>query len=114
MLEVADAAEAWGLDVVWLAEMLFNPARSVLSGPLLATREGRTWANHHIAWRPSTSPRDAGLEIRPCLPPSLQADSQSGGAAPTLTIARLPDSVVRESRDSVYPTPATHVGRKGK
>jgi len=35
MLEVADSAEAWGLDVVWLAEMLFNPARSVLSGPLL-------------------------------------------------------------------------------
>ncbi len=35
MLELADAAEAWGLDVVWLAEMLFNPARSVLSGPLL-------------------------------------------------------------------------------
>jgi alkanesulfonate monooxygenase SsuD/methylene tetrahydromethanopterin reductase-like flavin-dependent oxidoreductase (luciferase family) len=35
MFEIADAAEAWGLDVVWLAEMLFNPARSVLSGPLL-------------------------------------------------------------------------------
>jgi alkanesulfonate monooxygenase SsuD/methylene tetrahydromethanopterin reductase-like flavin-dependent oxidoreductase (luciferase family) len=35
MLAVADSAEAWGLDVVWLAEMLFNPARSVLSGPLL-------------------------------------------------------------------------------
>jgi len=35
MLAVAEAAEAWGLDVVWLAEMLFNPARSVLSGPLL-------------------------------------------------------------------------------
>jgi alkanesulfonate monooxygenase SsuD/methylene tetrahydromethanopterin reductase-like flavin-dependent oxidoreductase (luciferase family) len=35
MFEVADAAEAWGLDIVWLAEMLFNPARSVLSGPLL-------------------------------------------------------------------------------
>jgi len=35
MLEVAESAEAWGLDVVWLAEMLFNPARSVLSGPLL-------------------------------------------------------------------------------
>ena len=34
-LEVADAAEAWGLDVVWLAEMLVNPARSVLSAPLL-------------------------------------------------------------------------------
>jgi alkanesulfonate monooxygenase SsuD/methylene tetrahydromethanopterin reductase-like flavin-dependent oxidoreductase (luciferase family) len=35
MLEVADAAEAWRLDVVWLAEMLVNPARSVLSAPLL-------------------------------------------------------------------------------
>jgi alkanesulfonate monooxygenase SsuD/methylene tetrahydromethanopterin reductase-like flavin-dependent oxidoreductase (luciferase family) len=31
----ADAAESWGLDVVWLAEMLVNPARSVLAGPLL-------------------------------------------------------------------------------
>jgi len=35
MLEIADAAEAWGLDIVWLAEMLVNPARSVLSAPLL-------------------------------------------------------------------------------
>jgi alkanesulfonate monooxygenase SsuD/methylene tetrahydromethanopterin reductase-like flavin-dependent oxidoreductase (luciferase family) len=35
MLEIADAGEAWGLDVVWLAEMLVNPARSVLSAPLL-------------------------------------------------------------------------------
>jgi alkanesulfonate monooxygenase SsuD/methylene tetrahydromethanopterin reductase-like flavin-dependent oxidoreductase (luciferase family) len=37
--EMADAAESWGLDVVWLAEMLVNPARSVLSGPLLVA----TW-----------------------------------------------------------------------
>jgi alkanesulfonate monooxygenase SsuD/methylene tetrahydromethanopterin reductase-like flavin-dependent oxidoreductase (luciferase family) len=35
IFELADAGEAWGLDVVWLAEMLFNPARSVLSAPLL-------------------------------------------------------------------------------
>jgi alkanesulfonate monooxygenase SsuD/methylene tetrahydromethanopterin reductase-like flavin-dependent oxidoreductase (luciferase family) len=35
MFEVVDAAEAWGLDIVWLAEMLVNPARSVLSAPLL-------------------------------------------------------------------------------
>src|SRR5499433_4306895 len=35
MLDIADAAEAWGLDVFWLAEMLVNPARSVLSAPLL-------------------------------------------------------------------------------
>ena len=35
VFELADAAEAWGLDIVWLAEMLMNPARSVLSAPLL-------------------------------------------------------------------------------
>src|SRR5882672_10116648 len=35
LLELADAGEEWGLDVVWLAEMLVNPARSVLSAPLL-------------------------------------------------------------------------------
>jgi len=35
LLELADAGETWGLDVVWLAEMLVNPARSVLSAPLL-------------------------------------------------------------------------------
>jgi alkanesulfonate monooxygenase SsuD/methylene tetrahydromethanopterin reductase-like flavin-dependent oxidoreductase (luciferase family) len=35
MFALVDAAEAWGLDVVWLAEMLVNPARSVLSAPLL-------------------------------------------------------------------------------
>ena len=35
MFDIADAAEAWGLDVVWMAEMMFNPGRSVLSGPLL-------------------------------------------------------------------------------
>ncbi|HXW24459.1 MAG TPA: LLM class flavin-dependent oxidoreductase [Xanthobacteraceae bacterium] len=30
-----DAAERWGLDVVWLAELHFLPERSVLSAPLL-------------------------------------------------------------------------------
>ena len=35
MFAMAEAGESWGLDIVWLAEMLFNPARSVLSGPLL-------------------------------------------------------------------------------
>ena len=35
MYELVDAAERWGLDIVWLAEMLVNPARSVLSAPLL-------------------------------------------------------------------------------
>jgi alkanesulfonate monooxygenase SsuD/methylene tetrahydromethanopterin reductase-like flavin-dependent oxidoreductase (luciferase family) len=35
MFALVDAAESWGLDVFWLAEMLVNPARSVLSAPLL-------------------------------------------------------------------------------
>jgi alkanesulfonate monooxygenase SsuD/methylene tetrahydromethanopterin reductase-like flavin-dependent oxidoreductase (luciferase family) len=35
MLALADAGEAWGLDVFWMAEMLVNPARSILSAPLL-------------------------------------------------------------------------------
>ena len=32
---LVDAAEDWGLDGVWLAELHFNPARSVLSAPLV-------------------------------------------------------------------------------
>jgi alkanesulfonate monooxygenase SsuD/methylene tetrahydromethanopterin reductase-like flavin-dependent oxidoreductase (luciferase family) len=39
-----DAAERWGLDVIWLAELHFLPERSVLSAPLLiaAAIAGRT------------------------------------------------------------------------
>ena len=33
-LELAEAAEAWGLDSVWLGEIHFNPARSVQSAPM--------------------------------------------------------------------------------
>jgi alkanesulfonate monooxygenase SsuD/methylene tetrahydromethanopterin reductase-like flavin-dependent oxidoreductase (luciferase family) len=33
-LELADLAEAWGLDGVWLGEIHFNPARSVHSAPI--------------------------------------------------------------------------------
>ena len=32
--ELAEAAEAWGLDGVWLGEIHFNPVRSVSSAPL--------------------------------------------------------------------------------
>jgi alkanesulfonate monooxygenase SsuD/methylene tetrahydromethanopterin reductase-like flavin-dependent oxidoreductase (luciferase family) len=44
--ELVEAADAWGLDGVWLGEMHFNPARSVLSAPLvvatsIATRTKR-------------------------------------------------------------------------
>jgi alkanesulfonate monooxygenase SsuD/methylene tetrahydromethanopterin reductase-like flavin-dependent oxidoreductase (luciferase family) len=31
---LVDAAEAWGLDAIWLAELHFSPQRSVLSAPL--------------------------------------------------------------------------------
>jgi alkanesulfonate monooxygenase SsuD/methylene tetrahydromethanopterin reductase-like flavin-dependent oxidoreductase (luciferase family) len=33
-LALVDAAEAWGIDAVWLAELHFAPGRSVLSAPL--------------------------------------------------------------------------------
>jgi alkanesulfonate monooxygenase SsuD/methylene tetrahydromethanopterin reductase-like flavin-dependent oxidoreductase (luciferase family) len=33
-VQLADAAEAWGLDGVWLGEIHFNPVRSVSSAPL--------------------------------------------------------------------------------
>jgi len=33
--ELVDAAEAWGLDGVWLGEMHFTPARSVLAAPIV-------------------------------------------------------------------------------
>jgi alkanesulfonate monooxygenase SsuD/methylene tetrahydromethanopterin reductase-like flavin-dependent oxidoreductase (luciferase family) len=33
-LALVDAAERWGLDAVWLAEIHFSPQRSVLSAPL--------------------------------------------------------------------------------
>jgi len=32
--EQVDAAERWGLDAMWLGELHFDPARSVLSAPL--------------------------------------------------------------------------------
>src|SRR5499427_8302515 len=33
--ELVMASESWGLDIVWLAEMMVNPTRSVLSAPLI-------------------------------------------------------------------------------
>jgi alkanesulfonate monooxygenase SsuD/methylene tetrahydromethanopterin reductase-like flavin-dependent oxidoreductase (luciferase family) len=43
---IVEAADAWGLDVMWLAELHFDPTRSVLSAPLciasaIATRTTR-------------------------------------------------------------------------
>ena len=33
-LDIVDGAERWGLDVMWLAELHFDPPRSVLSSPM--------------------------------------------------------------------------------
>ena len=46
LLETVDAAEAWGLDGIWLGEIHFLPTRSILSSPLvvasaIATRTKR-------------------------------------------------------------------------
>jgi alkanesulfonate monooxygenase SsuD/methylene tetrahydromethanopterin reductase-like flavin-dependent oxidoreductase (luciferase family) len=43
--DLVEAADAWGLDGVWLGEMHFNPSRSVLGAPIavaasIATRTG--------------------------------------------------------------------------
>ena len=43
----------------------------------------------------------SGDWVRTCLLPVLQAGSQSGGAAPTLSTAGFPDSTVHENRDWV-------------
>src|SRR5260370_42475843 len=32
--ETVDAIESWGFDCVWLGEIHFNPARSVISSPI--------------------------------------------------------------------------------
>jgi alkanesulfonate monooxygenase SsuD/methylene tetrahydromethanopterin reductase-like flavin-dependent oxidoreductase (luciferase family) len=56
---LVDAAEAWGLDVVWLSEMHFSPARSVLSAPIavasaIAARTRRVrmglGSSHPLRW----------------------------------------------------------------
>ena len=56
MFELADAGEEWGLDVVWLAEMLINPARSVLSAPPSGGELDRRPDAPRCAWgRPCSS-----------------------------------------------------------
>src|SRR5712692_4559208 len=68
LFAVVDAAEAWGLDVVWLAEMLVNPTRSVLSGPLLvaswiAARTKRLRAGTAVQLLPLNHPLRVAGEV---------------------------------------------------
>jgi alkanesulfonate monooxygenase SsuD/methylene tetrahydromethanopterin reductase-like flavin-dependent oxidoreductase (luciferase family) len=58
---LVDAAEAWGLDGVWLGEIHFNPVRSVLSSPMalsgfLAARTRRVRIGTAITVLPLSNP----------------------------------------------------------
>ena len=69
---MVDAAEETGLDGVWLAELHFNPARSVLSSPIvvassIATRTKRLrvgMAVYVLPLRPTASSSAASRQMR--------------------------------------------------
>ena len=68
MFALAAAAESWGLDVMWLAEMMINPARSVLSAPLLmaswvASRTKRLRTGTAVQLLPLTHPLRVAGEV---------------------------------------------------
>jgi alkanesulfonate monooxygenase SsuD/methylene tetrahydromethanopterin reductase-like flavin-dependent oxidoreductase (luciferase family) len=67
-LQLADAAEAWGLDGVWLGELHFSPARSVLSAPLVvasavATRTRRIRVGTAVQVLPLNHPLRIAEEV---------------------------------------------------
>jgi alkanesulfonate monooxygenase SsuD/methylene tetrahydromethanopterin reductase-like flavin-dependent oxidoreductase (luciferase family) len=68
MFALIDAGEAWGLDIVWLAEMMMNPARSVLAAPLLmaswaASRTKRLRAGTAVQLLPLNHPLRVAGEV---------------------------------------------------
>jgi alkanesulfonate monooxygenase SsuD/methylene tetrahydromethanopterin reductase-like flavin-dependent oxidoreductase (luciferase family) len=59
--DLVEAADAWGLDGVWLGEMHFNPARSVLGAPIvvassIATRTQRLRVGMAVQVLPLNNP----------------------------------------------------------
>jgi len=67
-LELADAAEAWGLDGVWLGEIHFNPARSVHSAPMalasfVAARTRRVRVGTAVQVLPLSNPLRIAEEV---------------------------------------------------
>jgi len=59
--ELVEAADTWGLDGVWLGEMHFNPARSVLGAPIvvassIATRTQRLRVGMAVQVLPLNNP----------------------------------------------------------
>src|SRR5918992_2202249 len=66
--DLTDAADAWGLDGVWLGEIHFNPARSVHSAPLalasfLAARTRRVRIGTAVQVLPLASPLRIAEEV---------------------------------------------------
>ncbi len=65
---LVDAAEDWGLDGVWLAELHFNPVRSVLSSPIvvassIATRTRRLRIGMAVHVLPLNNPLRIAEEV---------------------------------------------------
>jgi alkanesulfonate monooxygenase SsuD/methylene tetrahydromethanopterin reductase-like flavin-dependent oxidoreductase (luciferase family) len=67
-LELTDAAEAWGLDGVWLGEIHFNPSRSVQSAPIalasfMAARTRRVRIGTAVTVLPLANPLRIAEEV---------------------------------------------------
>jgi len=67
-LELAELAEAWGLDGVWLGEIHFNPARSVHSAPMalasfVAARTRRVRVGTAVQVLPLSNPLRIAEEV---------------------------------------------------
>jgi alkanesulfonate monooxygenase SsuD/methylene tetrahydromethanopterin reductase-like flavin-dependent oxidoreductase (luciferase family) len=67
-LELTDAAEAWGLDGVWLGEIHFNPTRSVQSAPMalasfMAARTRRVRIGTAVTVLPLANPLRIAEEV---------------------------------------------------
>src|SRR6266516_7869652 len=68
--ETVDAIESWGFDCVWLGEIHFNPARSVISSSLqvassIATRTRRVRVGTAVTVLPLSHPLRIAEEGRP-------------------------------------------------
>ncbi len=66
--DLVDAAEEWGLDGAWLAELHFNPTRSVLSSPItiatsIATRTKRMQVGMAVYVLPLNNPLRIAEEV---------------------------------------------------
>ena len=64
--DLVDAAEAWGLDAIWLAELHFSPGRSVLACPLTIASA--------IAARTSTVKIGTAVQVLPLADPLRLAE----------------------------------------